>query len=82
MEGLKDSVTFDFVTPLSEKWCTRFDSDVQLQRSGKSSFVPLVLRARRIEEEIEMWCVTEDRGYWSGDDGTGSIVEAWKLISE
>lgn len=54
MEGLKDSVTFDFVTPLSEKWCTRFDSGVQLQRSGKSSFVPLVLRARRIEEEIEM----------------------------
>lgn len=48
MEGLKDSVMFDFVTPLSEKWCTRFDSGVQLQRSGKSSFVPLVLRARRI----------------------------------
>lgn len=54
----------------------RFDSGVQLQPSGKSLFVPLVLRARRIgavRVRIEGIARIVD---------VGSIVEAWKLISE
>lgn len=55
------------------KWCMRFDSGVQLQPSGKSSFVPLVLRARRIgavRVRIEGIARIVD---------VGSIVEAFEI---
>lgn len=56
MEGLKDSVTFDFVTPLSEKWCmiaVSSCSGVESLRSFRSFY------ERGGSEEIEMWCNCE-----------------------